>query len=176
MNERIEPRDALAPVSPRTGAVVPSSSDGARGAEASELHVVFRIAQVWFALPARDVLQMESFTGATPVPGAPPYVAGIIQLRGRVVPVVDLRARFGMPAVAPEADARVVVGEHEGRAVALLADAAREVVRIGGGQVEPPPPILATGAGGFVKGVAHVGERTLLVLDFEKVIGEDLHG
>ena len=72
---------------------------------------------------------MESFAGATPVPGAPPYVAGLVQVRGRVVPVVDLRARFGLPAAEPTLDTRIVVAQHGERTVGLLVDSAREVRR-----------------------------------------------
>jgi purine-binding chemotaxis protein CheW len=65
----------------------------------STLHVVFKVAGAEYAIPASEVLQMESYTGATPVPGAPAHVAGLMQVRGRVVPVVDARARFGLPLV-----------------------------------------------------------------------------
>ncbi len=160
--------DALVPSSGRPAPLVAK--------DAGELHVLFRVGDVALALPASVVLQMESFSGATAVPGAPPFVLGIVQLRGRVVPVVDLRVRFGLAPVPPTQDARVVVGEHGGRAVALLADSAREVARIASEAVEPPPPVLAGGAGRFVSGIAHIGERTVLLLDFAKVIGEDLHG
>lgn len=64
----------------------------------SVLHVVFKVDGAEYVLPAADVLQMESFTGATPVPGAAPHVAGLVQVRGRVIPVVDARLRFGLPA------------------------------------------------------------------------------
>ena len=65
----------------------------------SALHVLFKVADSDYALPAAEVLHMETFERATPVPGAAPYVAGVMQSRRRVVPVVDLRARFGLRAV-----------------------------------------------------------------------------
>jgi purine-binding chemotaxis protein CheW len=138
------------------------------------LFVVFRVEEVDYALPASDVLQMETFTGATAVPGTAPFVRGILQLRGRVVPVVDLRLRFGLTAREPTLDSRVVVAESQGRAVALLADTAREVVRIPE-DAEKPPPALAS-EGGFVRSVVQLPERTILVLDFAKVIGEAADG
>ncbi len=134
-------------------------------AEVSRLYVVF------VALVASEVLQMESFTSATSVPGSKPFVRGIIQLRGRVVPVIDLRVRFGLPAAEHGLEARVIVGEKDGRAVALLADTAREVVRIFPSQERPPPQLAA--AGGYVRAIVEEENRTLLVLDFAKVIGED---
>jgi purine-binding chemotaxis protein CheW len=140
----------------------------------SVLHVIFRVGGAEYVLPAADVLQMESFSGATPVPGAAPYVAGIIHVRGRVVPVVDLRLRFGLPPVAASLDSRVVVVELEERTVGLLADSAREVVKLEPEQLQPPPSMMsAEGVEAYVKSVAHVQKRLLMLLDCAKVIGEE---
>jgi purine-binding chemotaxis protein CheW len=142
------------------------------------LYVIFRVGGAEYVLPAADVLQMESFTGATPVPGAAPYVAGIIHVRGRVVPVVDLRVRFGLPAIETTLDSRVVVVELEERTVGLLADSAREVVKLDPEQMQNPPSMMAAdGTEAYVKSVAHVQKRLLMLLDFAKVIGEEsAHG
>ena len=157
-------------------AIVPASSAAPAAPAASEapiLHVLFKLDDALYALPADVVLQMESYGGATFVPGAPPFVAGIIQLRGRVVPVIDLRARFGLPPRERSLETRVVVGEQQDRTVALIADSAREVVRIAPSQLKPPPRLVDEGAKGFVRAVAQVGDRTVMVLDFAKVIGEE---
>ena len=139
----------------------------------SVLHVVFKVAGSEYALPAGDVLQMESFAGATPVPGARPWVSGIVQVRGRIVPVVDLRARFGLPPADRTLDSRLVVGTLGERAVGLLVDAAREVLKLEDGQIKPPPEIVAHEARGMVRAVAQVGARLVMLLDFAKVIGEE---
>jgi purine-binding chemotaxis protein CheW len=149
----------------------------AEGQGESTLHVVFRVDGCEYMLPSETVLQMESFSGATHIPGAPPYVAGIVQIRGRVVPVVDLRVRFGCTPGEPVLDNRVVVGQHGDRIVGLLVDSAREVVKVAHAQLKPPPPILNRQAGGFIKAVAHLGTRVIMVVDFARVIGEEpLHG
>ncbi len=137
------------------------------------LHVVFKVGGSEYALPAADVLQMESFTSATPVPGSRPWVAGVMQVRGRIVPVVDARVRFGLPPLERTLDSRVVVAMHAERAVALLVDAAREVLKLDPSQIKPPPEIVAREAMGLVKGVAQVGPRIVMLLDFAKVIGEE---
>jgi purine-binding chemotaxis protein CheW len=142
-------------------------------ADEPTLHVVFQVDGADYVLPSGTVLQMESFTGATPVPGAPSFVAGIVQIRGRVVPVVDLRARFGHPSAALGLDNRVIVGQHGDRVVGLLVDSAREVVRISASQLKPPPPILDYHATGFIKAVAQLGPRLVMLVDFAKVIGEE---
>ncbi|MCY1018959.1 chemotaxis protein CheW [Pyxidicoccus sp. MSG2] len=139
----------------------------------SVLHVVFKVDGAEYALPAADVLQMESFTGATPVPGAPSHVAGLVQVRGRVIPVVDARVRFGLPPLQRSLDTRVVVGQLGSRTVGLLVDSAREVLKLDPAQVKPPPPLVVEGARGFVKAVAQVGPRLVMLIDFPRVIGEE---
>lgn len=137
------------------------------------LHVIFKVGGSEYALAASDVLQMESYTGATPVPGSRPWVAGVMQVRGRIVPVVDVRARFGLPPAERTLDSRVVVALYGERAVALLVDAAREVLKLDEAQIKPPPEIVAHEAQGLVKGVVQVGARIVMLLDFAKVIGEE---
>ena len=150
----------------------------------SVLHVVFRVGSAEYVLPAADVLQMESFSGATPVPGSPPYVAGLVQVRGRVLPVIDARARFGLPPAERTLDTRVVVGQLGARTVGLIVDSAREVVKLDPAQLKPPPPLVAEQARGFVKAVAQLGGsagtkssadggRLLMLIDLPRVVGEE---
>jgi purine-binding chemotaxis protein CheW len=140
----------------------------------SALHVLFHVAGNDYAVPASEVLHMESFAGAVKVPGTRPYVAGIVQTRSRVVPVVDLRARFGLPAVEPTLDSRVVVVQQGARVVGLLVDRAREVMHIAADQFRPPPEVIREQAEGFVTSVAQAGPRLVMLIDFAKVIGEEL--
>src|SRR5512142_3491368 len=107
------------------------------------LHVLFRVGDADYVISALDVVQMESFGGATRVPGTAPYVAGLVQVRGRVVPVVDLRARFGLPAAETTGDRRVIVVQVGARVAGLLADSAREVVQLDESAFEPPPELIA---------------------------------
>jgi len=139
----------------------------------SELYVVFRVGAGDYALPASTVLEMESFTGATPVPGAAPHVAGLVQIRGRVIAVVDLRARFGMPALQASLENRVVVIDYAGRRVGLLVDNAREVMKLDAEAFQPPPEVVSEQAQGFVKAVAQTGSRLLMLLDPERVLTQE---
>lgn len=139
----------------------------------SRLHVILRVADAEYVVSAADVLHMESFTGATRVPGTRPFVGGLIQIRGRVVPIVDLRARFGLPSAEPTMDSRVIVVQSGERTVGLLADSAREVVDIPDEALRPPPDIMARDGAGFVKSVAQLGTRLVMLVDIGKVIGED---
>ena len=137
------------------------------------LHVVFKVGGSEYVLPAADVLQMESWSGATRVPGSPPFVAGIVQLRGKVIPVVDMRARFGLPPLDATPDTRIVVGQHRQRVVGLLVESAREVLQVPAEALKPPPRLMGNDAAGFVKAVAQVGNRLVMLIDLAKVIGEE---
>ena len=139
----------------------------------SDLHVLCKIADAEYVLPAADVLQMESFAGATKVPGAAAPVAGLVQIRGRVVPVLDLRVVFGLETKAPTLDSRVIVMKRGDRTVGLLVDSAREVLKIPAGDFQPPPPVVSQQTDGLVKAVAQAGNRLLMLIDFTKVIGEE---
>jgi purine-binding chemotaxis protein CheW len=135
---------------------------------------LFKVADAEYVLPAADVLHMESYTGATRVPGAPAYVAGLMQVRRRVIPIVDLRVRFGLPAREPTLDSRVVVVQSGERAVGLLADSVREVRNIAAEDFKPPPELIAEQSSGYVTRVAQAGARLLMLIDFRKVIGEEM--
>lgn len=142
------------------------------------LHVTFKVGNASYAVAAADVLHLESYESATHVPGAPAYVAGLVQVRGRLVPVVDLRARFGLPAgdatPAAQLDRRVVVVQVGGRVAGLLADSAREVIQLDPDRFERPPEIVERTAAGFVKAVATVARRMFLIVDLPRIIGEEL--
>ena len=140
---------------------------------AAQLYVVFKVGDAEYAVESSVVLQMEAFTSATAVPGTAAFIAGVMPVRGRVVPVIDLRIRFGLQAAPRTLDSRVVVGQLGDRAVALLADSAREVLRMAASDLKPPPPMIDEGSGGFVKAIAQVGQRLIMLLDFAKVIGEE---
>lgn len=141
------------------------------------LHVTFRVGTAEYALPAADVLHLESFEAATHVPGAPAYVAGLVQTRGRLVPVVDLRARFGLPAVEHSLDRRIVVVQLGTRIAGLLVDSARDIMQIDEAAFEKPPDLVELQSAGFVKAVATVAKRLILLVDVPRIIGEELsHG
>ena len=142
------------------------------------LHVTFRVGTADYAVPAAQVLHLESYEAATPVPGTPAYVAGLVQTRGRLVPVVDLRTRFGLAAIPHTIDRRIVVVQVGTRIAGLLVDSAREVMQIDADAFEATPDLVDQQAAGFVKAVASIATRLLMLVDVPRVIGEELdnHG
>ena len=139
----------------------------------SVLHVLFFVGGAEYALPAADVLHLETFTSATRVPGSPAHVLGIVQVRGRVVPVIDLRRRFGLEGHELSASSRVVVVQAGGRVIALLADSAREVAKIDPADCRPAPDVVTDTGQGFVKAVARASNRLVMLIDLPKVVGEE---
>ena len=139
------------------------------------LHVLFVVADVTYALPVASILQMETFVGATAVPGTPDYVIGVATVRGKVVPVIDLRLRFGLPAVPPTLDTRIIVTQVADRIIALRVDSAREVVPLDPAQRQAAPELVSERSVGLVNGMHASGSRLLLLLDLPKVLNEHAH-
>ena len=138
------------------------------------LHVTFRVGTAEYAVPVSQVLHLESFETATHVPGAPPYVAGLVQVRGRVVPVVDLRTRFGLPSTGHALEHRIVVVQIGSRIAGLLVDSAREVIDLDEATFQDAPELIKQQANGFVRGVVTIAERMFLLVDVPRLIGEEL--
>ena len=105
--------------------------------------VTFRLDRQFYALPLENVERALRMVAIAPVPEAPPWVAGVINLHGRVVPVVDLHQRFGWPAREPTLNDRLLVIQTLGQKAALWVDEVTEVLEVPSAQVEPPPQPLS---------------------------------
>jgi purine-binding chemotaxis protein CheW len=140
----------------------------------SKLHVAFKVGSAEYVIAADDVLHLESFTEATRVPGAPAFVAGLVQVRGRLVPVIDLRTRFGLAAGERTVDNRIIVVKVGTRVAGLLVDSARDILRLDPSTFSPPPDLMGQEGDGFVKAVTTVAYRLLLLVDVPRVIGEEI--
>lgn len=138
------------------------------------LHIAFTVGSVDYVIPAAQVLHLESFERATAVPGAPAYVAGLVQSRGRVIPVVDLRARFRLPATERTVDHRIVVVQDDTRVVGLLVDSAREVLQLDDSLFTPPPELVDQQTDRYVTAVISMGKRMYLLVDVPRLIGKEL--
>jgi purine-binding chemotaxis protein CheW len=137
------------------------------------LHLTFRVGDSDYAVPASYVVHLESFESATHVPGAPAHVAGLVQVRGRVVPVVDLRIRFGLPPIERTIDHRVVIVQVGARIAGLLVDHAREVLQLDETTFEAASDLIRHGRNLFVMAIATVSPRLFLLIDVPRIIGEE---
>jgi len=132
-------------------------------------YILFTVAGTTYALPSGDVRHMELIEDITRVPNAPGFVDGVVFSRGQVVPVVNLRARFGFERVPLDVRSRLIVVQSAGRLIGLVADAAREFVTIPEDAIQPPHEALAGMSGRYVEGIASIGDRLILLLSLDRV-------
>ena len=135
--------------------------------------IVFSVAGTAYAVPSGTVRHMEMIGDITRVPNAAPYVDGVVFSRGEVVPVVNLRARFGFDRVPFDLRTRLVVVQAGQRTVGLVVDSAREFVSIPAASIQPPNDALTGMSGRYVGGIASLGDRLVLLLDLEQVLEAD---
>lgn len=133
--------------------------------------VSLRCGSAIFALPIESVREIVMVPEITPVPDVGPFIRGVINLRGRIVPVMDLALRLGFGRGPSHPDGRILVVEHNREQLGLLAEEASEVLRVPPESVGPPPE-LAGGGTGAVRGVARLPDRILLVLDVARVVAD----
>ena len=136
----------------------------------SDSYILFTLAGTTYALRSEYVRHMEMVDHVTRVPNAPTYVDGVVSSRGQVVPVINLRARFGFDRVDADARTRLIIVELESRVVALLADSAREFVTIRPDSIQPPGRALAGLSGEYLEGIATIGDRLVLILNVKHVV------
>jgi purine-binding chemotaxis protein CheW len=129
--------------------------------------VVFRIEKSEYALPVGNVGEILRMVAIAPVPEAPEWLPGVINLRGRVIPVINLRKRLGLPEVEVGLNTPIIVAEHEGQMVGLVADAVTELLTVPADWVEPPD--ARVGSANAVEAVARAGERLILIFDLDRV-------
>lgn len=135
-----------------------------------EMWVTCRLERETFALPVTQVKEILRVTKLTRVPHAPFPVRGVTNLRGYVLPVVDLRVRLGMPAEEPGPRHRVMVVHSRGRLIGLLVDAVEQVTQIDRLAVDPVPEDVMTEQSYYLLGVYHDEDRMIILLDADKVL------
>jgi chemotaxis signal transduction protein len=139
-------------------------------ATGTESFILFEIAGTTYAVRSSVVQQVQMIEQVTPVPNAIPVVEGVVHARGRVIPVLNLRVRFGFQKIPFDLRARLVVINLGGRAVGLVVDTAREFVLIPDASIEVPPEGITKLSGKYLNGIATIKQRLILILNIEQVI------
>ena len=139
-------------------------------ATASETYILFELAGTSYAVSSDSVQQVQMVDQITPVPNAIAVVEGVVYTRGRVIPALNLRVRFGFGKVPFDLRSRLVVVNVGGRVVGLLVDTAREFVRIPASSIQPPPEGITGLSGKYLEGIASITGRLVLVLNVAAVI------
>jgi purine-binding chemotaxis protein CheW len=136
-----------------------------------ETHIVgFRVGRETYGVPITSLHEIVRVPEITNVPDAPDYLEGVINLRGKIVSVVDLRKRFGQPAVGLDRRSRILVVEHRGRLAGMIVDSASEVLKIPEGDIEIAPAMMQEGGLYCVTGLGKYKGRLIILLDVSKVL------
>ena len=148
------------------------SNVDAKNKESNELLqlVSFMIDKEEFGVDILCVQEINRFMQITKVPNAPDFVEGVINLRGRVIPVIDLRLKFEMPKKERDNSTRIIVVEVGGKTVGFIVDSVNEVLRISESVTEAPPEIVTGANSDYIMAVAKLEDRIITLLNLEKIL------
>lgn len=139
-----------------------------------ELQLVsFNIGSEEFGVDILKVQEINRMVEITKVPQAPSYVEGVINLRGKVIPIIDLRKRFNLELKEQDKNTRIVVVDIKGNIMGMIVDSVSEVLRLPANTVEPPPDLVTGINSEYINGVAKLEDRLLIFLDLSKVVDMD---
>lgn len=132
--------------------------------------VVFEVANESYGLDIHQVKEIIRVPDITRVPRTPPFVEGVINLRGSVIPVLDLRKRFGFDSRQADDAQRIVVIEMGDQTVGVIVDRVLEVLQVDEAKIDAPSPYVVTVDSEYIAGIAKVDERLIIVLDIDRVL------
>jgi purine-binding chemotaxis protein CheW len=135
--------------------------------------VSFRLAQEEFGIEITKVQEIILMGEITRVPQTPDYIKGLINLRNTVIPIVDLRLRFGLSEQKATDETRIMVVNVAGKTIGIIVDAVSEVLRISHEQIAPPPPSVAGLGREYLTGLVKFDTRLLILLNIDKILGEE---
>ena len=136
--------------------------------------ISFEVAGQEFCLDVGSVRELRGFTDPTPMPDSPPYVTGVINLRGTVMPVIDLRARLGFAGLDPAARPVIVVIEVRYECAGLMVDAVCDTYTVAPGDLTPPPAFSEYASDGVVSGVIKAGDKMIILLSPDTLLPRGL--
>ncbi|AFH50261.1 Chemotaxis signal transduction protein [Ignavibacterium album JCM 16511] len=135
--------------------------------------VSFIIGNEEYAVNIFYVKEINRLSHITKVPNAPEFIEGVINLRGRIIPVIDLRIKIGLPKKGFDKDSRIIVIEDEDLLVGFLVDAVKEVIRIPKNIIEEPPEIVTSSKTDFISSVGKLEDRLLILIDLKKILSKN---
>lgn len=131
---------------------------------------VFRVGDVKFGIDIMKVREITRYQKTSKIPGTPPFIEGVINLRGIIIPVVDLRKKFGLPPREPDKKTRIIVATILKKLAGLLVDEVIEVLRLPEDAVKPAPQLGETFSSEYLKGVCERGDDIIFIIDFDKLL------
>jgi purine-binding chemotaxis protein CheW len=153
-----------------------SEGEGRTPAEQCQL-LTFTLAGEEYGVDIRHVQEIKCWSAITPIPNAPPHIKGVMNLRGTIIPIIDLRAQFAMPEMEYTRFTVIIVVEVNTRVQGLVVDAVSEVLGLASADVHPPPDLGGQVDARFITGMVQRGEKLVTVLDIATVLaGDGAHG
>jgi purine-binding chemotaxis protein CheW len=143
-------------------------------AEATEHLACFFLEREEYGVDVRQVQEIRRMSEITAVPRAPEFVRGVVNLRGRILPVLDLKRKLGLGDVGTHAGARIVVVRLRDRLLGLLVDGASQVLKIPVSRIEPPPEEILEKGADYIRGVAKLDDRLIILVDLERLLAHEL--
>jgi purine-binding chemotaxis protein CheW len=135
--------------------------------------VTFGIDEEEFGVEILKVQEIIRMMEITRVPRAPKFVEGVINLRGKVIPIIDLRKRFGLEPRKRDKNTRIIVIEISSMIVGFIVDSVSEVLRIPANTIEPPPPVVSGLDSEYISGVGKLADRLLILLDLDRLLSNE---
>ncbi|MBV8298968.1 MAG: chemotaxis protein CheW [Candidatus Eremiobacteraeota bacterium] len=132
--------------------------------------VSFKLGSEEYGVDIAQVQEINRMVAVTHVPRAPQFMEGVINLRGQLIPIIDLRARFGMPRADHTKNTRIVVTEIGAKRVGMVVDSVSEVLRLPLEQIEPAPEMITGVETEYIRGVGKIEERLIILLDLARII------
>ncbi|KJU83524.1 chemotaxis protein CheW [Candidatus Magnetobacterium bavaricum] len=132
--------------------------------------VTFTLGSEEYAIDILKVQEINRMTVITMVPNSPQYVEGVINLRGKVIPVINLRKKFGISEIENDTDARIMIVDIKGITMGMVVDSVSEVLRVPATIVEATPPMATDISTEFINGIAKLADRLIILLDIDKLI------
>ena len=132
--------------------------------------IAFRIGEQEFCVDIMAVREIRGWAPVTPLPHSPPFLRGVLNLRGAVLPIVDLAARLGLPASDPTARHVIIVAQVNGQVIGLLVDAVSDILTIGDGAIQPPPEVSSGRVRNFVQGLLAIEGRMVSFISLDRVL------
>ena len=132
--------------------------------------IVFELVDKEYAIPVEHVMSIEKVSAITRVPGVEPFVMGVINLKGTITPIIDLRMRFGLEQKEDDESSRIIIITFNEFEVGLIVDSARDVIEFPADLIEPQPKVIGMQEIDFINGVVKVDKRLLILLKLELIL------
>lgn len=150
-----------------------NSGDDARKTAGTMQLVTFHLADEVYGVEITSVQEIILYGEITRLPQTPSYIKGLINLRSMVIPIVDLRLRFGMESQDPSDETRIMVANVAGKTIGIIVDAVSQVLRVSDEEISPPPPTVAGLGQEYLTGLVRREECLLIMLDLDKILSHD---